>query len=149
MPGMGGKQRGGGYNMPSVMDAMGDIVQILSQAKLLPDAPAYMQLLQGLESGVLQIIDAMRKQTAHQAAQGPPGGPQGGPGPGGPGGGPPGGMGGMGGGVGGPGGPDGPPGGQGAQIAPGGGAGMAGFGTPNPDELRRTLAGPAAVGGQS
>jgi hypothetical protein len=33
------------------------------------------------------------------------------------------------------------------RIGPGGGAGMSGFGTPNPDELRRTLAGPAAVGG--
>lgn len=133
------------YNMPTVMDALGEVVQVLAQAKLLPDAMAYMPLIQALEQGVIQIIDAMRKKTAQQVTQGPqqPGG--GGLGqPGGGMGGPPG----MGGGdMGGPGG--GGPQGGGAEIGPGGGAGMAGFGTPNPDELRRTLAGPAAVGGMS
>ena len=34
-----------------------------------------------------------------------------------------------------------------AGIAPGGGAGMAGMGTPNPDELRRVMAGAAEGGG--
>ena len=34
-----------------------------------------------------------------------------------------------------------------AGIAPGGGAGMAGMGTPNPDELRRVMAGAAEAGG--
>lgn len=143
MPGAKGRGGGGMQHMPSVMDSMGEIVQILSQAKLLPDAMAHMQLIQALEQGVIQIIDAMRKRTAQQAVQGPQqGGGMGQPGMGQPG--SPGGGGGpdMGGGMGGPQ-------GGGAEIAPGGGAGMAGFGTPNPDELRRTLAGPAAVGGMS
>jgi hypothetical protein len=142
---MPGRGRGGQQytNIPTVQDALGEVVQLLAQAKLLPDAQGYMPLLQALEQGVLQMIDAMRKQTAHQAAQGPqqpqdrqPGGGMGGMGGGGPGGGG-GGMSDMG------------PQPGGAQIAPGGGAGMAGFGTPNPDELRRTLAGPAAVGAMS
>lgn len=139
--GGGGRGGGGGMGMPSIMDILAEIVSLLSQAKLLPDAQANMQLINALEQGVLQIIDAMRKRSAAQAAQGPPpgGGPGGGPGgPPGMGGGPPGGD---------QGGPPGMGGQPPAQIAPGGGSGMAGFGTPNPDELRRTLAGPAAVGG--
>jgi len=133
--------------MPSVMDAMAEVVQILSQAKLLPDAPAYMPLIQALETAVIQIVDTMRKKSAAQMAGAqPPGGGGPAPGMGGPPGmGPPGMGGPQGPGAGGPGGPGGEP----NQIAPGGGPGMAGFGTPNPDELRRTLAGPAAVGGMS
>lgn len=37
------------------------------------------------------------------------------------------------------------PGGQPMQIGPGGGSGMSGYGSPNPDELRRVLGGTGAT----
>lgn len=140
----GGRQKAGGAGA-DVMDVMAEIVALLGQAKMLPDAPAHMDMIQALEQGVIQIVTALRQQKIQQAVQGPQqppgGGGMGGMGPGGPQG-----PGGAGGGAG-------PPGqagqmpGLAQQIAPGGGAGMSGFGTPtDPDELRRTLAGPARAG---
>ena len=119
---------------PNVEDALTECLQLLSEARLLPDAPAHMQVIEALQKGIIQYIQAIRQKNISQAIQGPQGGGGMPGGPGGP----------MGGGM--------PPGGMGGgmpprQIAPGGGAGMSGFGTPNPDELRRTLAGPAAVHG--
>lgn len=138
MPG----SRGGTQHQPNVTDVLSEMLQLIQQAKLLPDAPANMQILQALEQGIIQYIQVMRQQKAAQAVgqqgQGQPGQPpQGQPGMGG--GGP---MGGSP--VGSPGQPIGP-----RQIAPGGGPGMSGFSTPNPDELRRVLAGPAATGNGS
>lgn len=125
-------------------DYLQEIMQILADAMSAPDASRHMQVLQELQQAIAGYIAQSRQQVAQQATgMGRPGQPGGGPGAGqmpgmGPGG-PPGGMGG------------GPPGGgmPPRQIAPGGGAGMSGFGTPNPDELRRTLAGPAAIGGRA
>ncbi len=136
---------------PSVIDTLTEILHLLQEAKLLPDAKANMQFIQVIEQGILQYIEVKRQKDIQQAVQGQqqqqggqPGGmpSMGGGQPGGMGGGMPGGM--PGGGMGGPPGMGGgmPP----RQIAPGGGAGMSGFGSPNPDELRRVLAGPAAVG---
>lgn len=143
MKGGGGKAGGAGAD---VMDVMAEIVQLLGQAKMLPDAPAHMDMIQALEQGVIQIVTALRQQKISQAVQGPQQGPGGGGGPGmGPGGGGP--PGGPGGGEGGPPGQGGQMPGLAQQISPGGGAGMSGFGTPtDPDELRRTLAGPARAG---
>jgi len=129
----------------SVVEILLEVQQLLAQAMSAPDGQAHMQVIQALQQGIAQYIQQDRQKVRGQATQmGRPGGP-GGPG----GGGPPGMPGGLGGG--GMGGMGGPPGAGGAmppqQIAPGGGAGMSGFGTPNPDELRRTLAGPAAIGG--
>lgn len=105
----------------------------------MPDAPAHMQIIQALEQGIIKYIQAIRQKQIGEAVGGQ-GGQQGAQGP--PGMSPMGGQGGSP--MGGPGGAQGPGGGN--QIAPGGGAGMSGFGTPDPDMLRRTLAGPAAVG---
>ena len=130
-------------------------MQLLADAHTAPDAPAHMDIIQALQQGIAQYIQHTRQQTRDQATGGGQQGSGGPPGAGGP----PGMPGGMGspamGGGGPPGMPPGmgPPGGGGAmppqRIAPGGGAGMSGFGTPNPDELRRTLAGPAATGGRA
>jgi hypothetical protein len=144
MPAQGGR-RGG-----DVVEILQQIMQMLADAMSAPDAAAHMQVIQALQQGIAQYIQADRQQVRQQATQGGQGGP-GGPG----GGGPPGMAGGGGAGMGMGGGPPGGAGGPGGgampprQIGPGGGAGMSGFGTPNPDELRRTLAGPAAVGGRA
>ncbi len=143
---MAGRSSSGG-GQGSVIEVFTEILQLLTQAKLMPDAPAHMQVISALEQGILQYIQTTRQATRQQAIQGgqqgPGGQPQQQPGMGGP----PGAGGAPGGGMGGPGGSPGgspmPP----RQIAPGGGPGMSGFGTPNMDEMRRTLAGPAAVGG--
>ena len=128
-----------------VIDIMQEIMQLLADAQTAPDAQAHGQIIQALQSGIAQYIQQDRSKTRAQATgmgqgQGGPGGPPGA-------GGPPG----MPGGLTPPGAPSGgampPP--QPQRIAPGGGAGMSGFGTPNPDELRRTLAGPAAIGGRA
>lgn len=144
-----GSSRGQGGNVEYILQ---EVLQLLTDAKLAPDAPANAKFLQALEAGIIQYIQAMRTRQvgeAINAGRGPggPGGPGGMGAP--PGmGGPPGGMPGMGGPPGMPGMGGGPP----MGIAPGGGAGMSGFGASNqmlqdPDSLRRVLAGPAAVGG--
>lgn len=135
-----------GNKIPTVVDSLQECLQILSEAELLPDAPAHKQVLDALRQGIVQYIQTVRQKSIAQAVgggqQGPGGQPGGPPQPGA--GGPPGGPGGM------------PPGGP--QAGPGGGPGgqppasvgvgpMQGFGTPNPDELNRVLAGPAAVKG--
>ena len=128
------------------VDILQEIMGALADAMSAPDAQAHMQIIQALQSGIAQYIQQVRQGQRQQATQmGRPQPGQGGPPgmPGGLGGGPPPDMGG---------GMGAPPGAAGGamppqQIAPGGGAGMSGFGTPNPDELRRTLAGPAAIGG--
>ena len=128
----------------SVIDILQEMMQLLAEAQTAPDAQAHMQIIQALQQGIAQYIQQDRQKVRAQATGG---GPPGAGGP--PGGGPPGMGGGMpGGGMGGP------PGAGGAMsppktIGPGGGSGMSGFGTPNPDELRRVLAGPAAVGGNA
>jgi hypothetical protein len=122
-------------------EILGEIMQLLTEAKLAPDAQANMQFIDALMQGIVKYIQAMRQRQIQGAIQGgQPGGP--GQGPGGlpgqmAGAGAMGGMGGMG--------------GAPQQIGAGGGPGMSGFGASNqmlqdPDALRRTLAGPAAVG---
>lgn|SRR5215467_950739 len=138
--------RGGRGHQPSVMDIFAEIVHMLSEAKLLPDAPANMQAIQAIEQGMIELINAMRHRDIQKTVGGGQGGPQGPPGMGG---GPPG-MGGppgldAGPPGGGPGGPGGMPGGPGSMM----GSPFMGMGTPNPDELRRTLAGPARAGAAS
>jgi hypothetical protein len=131
---MPGKRSGGGQQQ-SVVTVFQEMLQLLTEAKLMPDAQAHMQVIQALEQGIIKYIQTVRTQQIGQAVRGPQQDQQSAQG----------GMPGMqaGGGMGpqSPGGPM-PP----RQIQPGGGAGMSGFGTPNPDELRRTLAGPASVG---
>lgn len=140
-----------GRHASDVTDILQEIMGLLAEAQTAPDAAAHMDVIHALQQGIAQYIQADRQKTRAQATgMGQPGQSPGGP-PGA--GGPPGMMGGLR--------PppgmaspmSGPPGGGGAmppqRIAPGGGAGMSGFGTPNPDELRRTLAGPAAVGGRA
>lgn len=127
-----------------VVDALTNTYTDVAKMRLLPDAPAHTQFLDGLEQGIMSYI-----QMQSRASLGQPGGSAAG-------------IGGAGGGVGSlppgmgasgpppsPVGQAGPPGGgmpQGPMsIAPGGGAGMSGLmggasGGPNPDELRRLLA---------
>src|SRR5215831_19023188 len=120
-----GRGGGRGGHQPSVMDIFAEIVHMLSEAKLLPDAPANMQAIQALEQGMIELIQAMRHRDIQKSVGGGQGGP---PGAGGP-----------------PGGPGGMPGGPGSMM----GSPFMGMGTPNPDELRRTLAGPARAGAAS
>lgn len=123
---------------PSVIDSLMECMQILTEAKVMPDAQAHMQVLDALQQGIVQYIQVARQKSIAQTLQGgqqrPPMGQPGQPGMGA--GGQPGGMGG------------GPPGASGQPPASVGMGGMPGLAsTPNPDELRRVLAGPAAVKG--
>jgi hypothetical protein len=130
-----------------VVDALTNTYTDIAKMKLLPDAQAHMQFLNGLEQGIMSYI----QMQANATLQAPGGGAAG--------------IGGMGGGIargagalppgmgpsavppgglpgGPPGGPAGPPPGPGPMsIAPGGGAGMSGLMTrPNPADLQRLLA---------
>src|SRR5215467_11725560 len=72
--------RGGRGHQPSVMDIFAEIVHMLSEAKLLPDAPANMQAIQAIEQGMIELINAMRHRDIQKTVGGGPGGPGGMPG---------------------------------------------------------------------
>ncbi len=137
---------GGGVDKSSdsVVDGLKKLFSQVSELKLLPDAPQHMEAITALEQAIMQYIQqttARAQAEAMQAAQSSAQQAAGiGAGAG---------MADMTGGA--PPGMGGPPGmapGQPQQIAPGGGAGMSGFGSPtNPDELRRVLQMSGAGGG--
>lgn len=128
MPSTKGKAGG------SVVEGLKQMYQMAANLALEPDAGKYMQVIQGLQQGLLKVVQQISQMEAHSANQmgGPMGGgggqPQqmGGPSMAGMGGPPPGAS---------PGGPGGPP----SQGSPG-------LAMPNPDELRRVLATQGAGG---
>jgi hypothetical protein len=131
----------------TVEDGLGKIFTDAASLQLLPDAAPHAQFLAGLQKAIQTYLTQFREksqQQAMQAAQGLAG--QAGPG----GGGPPGMTAPMGAGAG-PGGPGAlpPPPGP-AQFGPGGASGGGSPGPvqmPNPDELRRVLAGSSGTVG--
>lgn len=108
----------------NVSDALKKIFTEVAALKLLPDAQAHGQFLDGLMGGIQKYLQMQAGAAAHA---GQPGGAQGG-------------MGGPGGGVGAPPNPGGPGAPPGMSIAPGGGAGMSGLmGGAPPGDLQQLL----------
>ena len=130
----------GGKAPQSFSDGLDSLYMDVQALALAPDAAQHAQFIQAIGQGILKYRQQMQQMVAQQAAQQQqqlaaqaagqqqqmPGQPAG---------------------AGMPGQPGGQPGQQGQQIAPGGGAGMSGYGgvAQNPDELNRVLAG---TGGQ-
>lgn len=117
--------KAGGTFIESLRNTLGDLAQIAA----MPDAD--LEFIVKLQGVITQFIRQQAMATVGgPPTEAPPGGEAAGApaegGPSSPGLGP----------------PPAPPG-----IAPGGGAGMAGMGTPNPDELRRVMAGAAGAEG--
>ena len=131
----GGPKKGAGDQ--SVLDGLKNIYTELAALQFAPDAGAHAQFLQAAQQAIVKYVQQQQQQKAAQAAQlqqlqaqraiNPQ---MGGPGPGGAGVPPPGGGGPPGASPAPPGAPGGPP----SQGSPG-------IAMPNPDELRRVLAG--------